>query len=65
MTIATLVAHLRRWLADPMVQPKAYYARYLDQATRLTDTEIADIIRFAKTTRGAQMALVHHIRSQA
>jgi len=65
MSLTDLVAHLRRWLSDPIAQPKAYYARYLDQATRLTDTEIADIIRFAKTTRGAQMALVHHIRSQA
>jgi len=62
MSLSDLVAHLRRWVSDPMVQPKAFYARYLDVATRMTDAQIADIVRFAKTTKGAQMALVRHIQ---
>jgi hypothetical protein len=60
--LAVLVAHLRRWVSDPMAQPKAFYRRHLDAVAAMSDADIAECVRWAKTTRGAEMALVHHIR---
>jgi hypothetical protein len=60
MTIADLVTHLRSWLRSP--KPNGFYARFLDHALLLTDEQIADIVRFARTTRGAEMALIRSVR---
>lgn len=61
MSIADLVAHIRRWLATG---PKAFYRRHLDAAMAMSDDQIADIVRFACSRTGAQMALTHHILHQ-
>lgn len=56
-TIPELVAHIRKW----MPTATKHYGRFLDHAARLSDEQIADIVRFAKSRRGAEMALVHAI----
>jgi len=56
--LAVLVAHLRRWVT---MHPKAFYRRHLDAVATMSDADIAECVRWAKTTRGAEMALVHHI----
>lgn len=60
MTIPQLVQHVRAWLPRA---PKAY-GRFLDLASTMSDEGIADVVRFAKTPHGAEMALVHHLKTK-
>ncbi len=59
MSIADLVAHVRRWA---MRDANRVYARFLEGVPSMSDEAIADVVRFAKTTRGAEMALVHALK---
>lgn len=57
MSIADLVAHVRTWVKTTRV-----YSRFLEGVPSMSDEAIADVVRFAKTTRGAEMALVHALK---
>lgn len=59
MSLPLLVAHIRGWLK---AGPKAFYGRFLDQAQALSDADLTEMLRFARTKRGAEMAVVHHIQ---
>lgn len=59
MPIADLVAHVRRWA---MRDANRVYARFLEGVPSMSDEAIADVVRFAKTKRGAEMALVHALK---
>lgn len=59
MPIQSLVAHIRAWVAGP--KPNSFYRRYLDRVRAMSDEQIADVVRFAKTTRGAEMAICRAI----
>lgn len=59
MTIADLVAHVRSWA---MRDANRVYARFLEGVPAMPDEAIADVVRFAKTKRGAEMALVHALK---
>lgn len=61
MSIQSLVADVRAWLGRG---PKSFYKHHLEAAQIMTDSEIADVVRFAKSPTGARMALTHHFRSQ-
>ena len=56
MPIATLVAHIRVWAN---LRGRNPFSRFLDVVAGWSDDQIADIVRFAKTTRGAEMAVAH------
>lgn len=61
MPIAALVAHVRRWIAT---DANGVYRRFLEVVPTMSDEAIADVVRFAKTTRGAEMALVHALKDR-
>jgi hypothetical protein len=61
MPIADLVAHVRRWIAT---DAKGVYRRFLEVVPTMPDEAIADIVRFARTPRGAEMALVHALKDR-
>lgn len=63
LPIPRLVAHLRAWLHEPRAIPPGFYHRHLDAAVAMSDEQLADVVRHVGTTRGAEMALVHHIRT--
>lgn len=62
LSIPTLVAHLRAWVTNPSMQPAGFYRRHLDFVTAMSDEAIAEAVRWARSTRGAEMALVHYVR---
>ena len=61
MTVADLVAHIRIWTTTDT--PKRFYGRYLDQVALWGDDQIAEVVRFVKTRRGAEMAMAHHLKA--
>lgn len=61
MSIADLVAHVRVWTTTDT--PKRYYGRYLDLVRGWSDDQIAEVVRFVKTTRGAEMAVAHVVKT--
>jgi hypothetical protein len=59
-TVADLVAHVRTWLPNA----NGHYRRYLDVVGKMSDEQIANVVRFASTPRGAEMAIVHAAKQQ-
>lgn len=62
MPLYDLVAHVRSWIANPTKCPAVYYRRHLDAVHQMSDQDVADAIRFARTPRGAEMALINHLK---
>ena len=57
MPIPDLVAHVRTWAR---LGANRAYARFLERVATMSDAQLADIVRFAKTTRGAEMLVARH-----
>lgn len=60
MPLSDLVAHVRRWVSSPT--PNRFYGRFLERVHTMPDDAIADAVRFAKTPRGAEMAIVRAVK---